>query len=98
MIRDRLEALHYWVFERVIDAAGWAPQHRERIYIVCFDRHAFPSGQTSNFPSPPARGRGWPTFSSPPPIRSTRYPTISGAIFRPTPRSIARRATALASG
>jgi len=35
------EELGYTVFDRVIDAAGWVPQHRERIFIVGFDRDVF---------------------------------------------------------
>lgn len=53
VICDRLEALQYWVFERVIDAAGWVPQHRERIYIVCFDRRQYPERPNFVFPEPP---------------------------------------------
>lgn len=36
VIRSTLEGLGYSVFDRVIDAAGWVPQHRERIFIVGF--------------------------------------------------------------
>ncbi|NLK89119.1 MAG: DNA (cytosine-5-)-methyltransferase [Clostridiaceae bacterium] len=52
-IRDTIEALEYVVFARVIDACGWVPQHRERIYIVCFDRNVFGSAPPFVFPSPP---------------------------------------------
>jgi DNA (cytosine-5)-methyltransferase 1 len=38
VIRDTLDSLGYDVFDRVIDAAGWTPQHRERIYIIGFRR------------------------------------------------------------
>jgi DNA (cytosine-5)-methyltransferase 1 len=40
-ICDTLEELEYWLFSDVIDAAGWVPQHRERVYIVCFDKRVF---------------------------------------------------------
>ena len=33
VIHDTLEHLNYWIFDKVIDAAGWVPQHRERVYI-----------------------------------------------------------------
>jgi DNA (cytosine-5)-methyltransferase 1 len=54
VIRETLESLHYTVFHKIIDAAGWVPQHRERIYIVCFDRHVFGDNPPFAFPEPPA--------------------------------------------
>ena len=37
IIRESLEGeLGYHITDRVIDASGWVPQHRERIYIVGF--------------------------------------------------------------
>jgi DNA (cytosine-5)-methyltransferase 1 len=36
VITDTLTGLGYNIFPRIIDAAGWVPQHRERIYIVGF--------------------------------------------------------------
>lgn len=53
VILDTLEELDYWVFHRVIDASAWVPQHRERIYIVCFDRRTFQDRPAFAFPSPP---------------------------------------------
>lgn len=53
VILDTLESLDYWVFHKVIDASAWVPQHRERIYIVCFDRKTFPVRPPFVFPSPP---------------------------------------------
>lgn len=50
VIQDSLCALGYWVFDQVIDAAGWVPQHRERIYIVCFDQRRFPERPSFEFP------------------------------------------------
>ena len=44
VIREELDA-HYHVFARVIDAAGWVPQHRERIYITGFRKKDFAEGQ-----------------------------------------------------
>lgn len=38
VILDSLEGLGYHVHQKVIDAAGVVPQHRERIFIVGFDR------------------------------------------------------------
>lgn len=56
VIHNTLESLDYWIFHKVIDAAGWVPQHRERIYIVCFDKNAFPTKPSFEFPEPPEKG------------------------------------------
>lgn len=53
-IYDNLKELHYAVFAGVIDAAGWVPQHRERVYIVCFDKYLFGENPAFEFPAPPA--------------------------------------------
>jgi DNA (cytosine-5)-methyltransferase 1 len=50
VIRETLEELGYWVFSAVVDAARWVPQHRERVYIVCFDREVFPVSPAFRFP------------------------------------------------
>lgn len=52
-IQETLRELDYVVFSGVIDAAGWVPQHRERVYIVCFDRHVFGDNPPFEFPVPP---------------------------------------------
>jgi DNA (cytosine-5)-methyltransferase 1 len=54
VIRSRLEDLDYTIFAEVIDAAGWVPQHRERIFIVGFDKHVF--GDRVEFRFPTATG------------------------------------------
>lgn len=41
VIKATLEKLRYRIFDRVIDAAGWVPQHRERVFIVGFDQDVF---------------------------------------------------------
>ncbi|MGD2168311.1 MAG: DNA (cytosine-5-)-methyltransferase [Gammaproteobacteria bacterium] len=41
VIRQNIENRGYIVFDEVIDAQAWVPQHRERIYIVCFDGSVF---------------------------------------------------------
>lgn len=38
VIEDTLNELNYNFFSRVIDAKGWVPQHRERIFIAGFRR------------------------------------------------------------
>jgi DNA (cytosine-5)-methyltransferase 1 len=54
VIYDTLDKqLKYWVFAKVIDAAAWVPQHRERIYIVCFDRKEFRERPHFEFPEKP---------------------------------------------
>ena len=54
VIQTTLESLDYWLFYKVIDAAGWVPQHRERIYIVGFDKRAFATKPPFQFPDPPS--------------------------------------------
>ena len=54
VIRARLEELEYAVFDKIIDAALYVPQHRERIIIVCFDRHVFGDNPPFEYPAPPS--------------------------------------------
>lgn len=42
IIRNTLEDLGYHVFDQVIDARDYVPQHRERIFIVGFHKDEFP--------------------------------------------------------
>ncbi len=60
VIQSELERLRYRVFSRIIDAAHWVPQHRERILIVCFDRTVFGNSPPFEFPEPPT---GHPTLA-----------------------------------
>lgn len=54
IIKDTLEdELEYNVFYKVIDAADYVPQHRERIYIACFDKHVFGENPPFEFPEKP---------------------------------------------
>lgn len=60
VIRDSLSlpekdgGLDYEVHAGIVDAAGWVPQHRERIFIVCFAREYFGSCASGfTFPEPP---------------------------------------------
>ena len=55
VIRESLEDLGYNVFAQVINAAGWVPQHRERIYIVCFDKGVFGNDVPFSFPELPEK-------------------------------------------
>jgi DNA (cytosine-5)-methyltransferase 1 len=57
VIHDTLTSLGYRVFHKVIDAAAWVPQHRERVYIVCFDRKVFGDDPPFRFPDAPRGAR-----------------------------------------
>lgn len=54
VIRETLEALNYEVFAKIIDAVDYVPQHRERIFIVCFDRSVFGNAAAFEFPVKPS--------------------------------------------
>lgn len=56
VIKDRLKSLDYVIFTKVLNAAHWVPQHRERIFIVGFDRRVFGESPPFEFPTPPAEG------------------------------------------
>jgi DNA (cytosine-5)-methyltransferase 1 len=53
VIRHELEALGYSVHAEIIDAQAWVPQHRERIFIVCFRKDLFGEAPKFRFPVPP---------------------------------------------
>ncbi len=55
VILSTLTGLGYRVFAKVIDAAGWVPQHRERIFIVGFHRRIFGEAPPFTFPEEPNR-------------------------------------------
>jgi len=54
VIESRLRELDYDIHAQVVDAAGWVPQHRERIYIVGFDQREFGPRVPFSFPTPPS--------------------------------------------
>lgn len=58
VIQEHIDELGYEMHAQIIDAQAWVPQHRERIFMVCFDRSAFTPEEISSFrfPSSPARG------------------------------------------
>lgn len=62
VIRSTLEGMDYRIFSKVIDARKWVPQHRERIFIVGFDRRVFGDNPPFTFPEPPS--------GDPPAVRS----------------------------
>ena len=53
VIEKALVDLGYDLHVKVIDAAGWVPEHRERIYIVGFDKKVFGANVPFKFPEPP---------------------------------------------
>jgi DNA (cytosine-5)-methyltransferase 1 len=57
VIKGRLEELKYCIFTKIIDAAAYVPQHRERIFLVCFDRRVFGDAPPFRFPEPPDGAR-----------------------------------------
>jgi len=62
VIEKSLTDLGYTVFHKIIDAADYVPQHRERIFIVCFDRDVFGESPDFRFPETPEGPRR--TFAS----------------------------------
>ena len=58
VIREALEDLGYEVQAKVIDARVVVPQHRERMFIVCFDKSKFTASQIASFAFPEIPDRG----------------------------------------
>lgn len=54
VIEGTLDDLGYTVFAQVLDAAAWVPQHRERIFIVGFDRKVFGNQPPYEYVVPPS--------------------------------------------
>lgn len=57
IIKATLDELEYKVFHKVIDAADYVPQHRERVFIVCFDKRVFGEEPPFQFPAKPTTPR-----------------------------------------
>lgn len=55
VIEGTLRELKYHVFADVIDAANYVPQHRERLFIVGFDKKIFSDTPSFSFPVPPKK-------------------------------------------
>ena len=55
VIHSALEDLDYTVFHKIIDGADYVPQHRKRIFIICFDKKIFGNNPPFEFPSPPEK-------------------------------------------
>jgi len=52
VISETLDQLGYEVRHEIIDARHWVPQHRERIFIVCFLRSRFLTSEIEDFRFP----------------------------------------------
>ena len=73
VIRETLEDLDYWVFTGVIDAAGWVPQHRERVYLSASTSTNFRrSRRSSSLRNLRGKSRASKIFWSETPIRNIR--------------------------
>lgn len=58
VIRSTLaDELGYSINDQIIDAAHWVPQHRERIFITCFDQQVFGRGEPAWRPTPVPESR-----------------------------------------
>lgn len=57
VIHSALTELRYKVFHKIIDAAAYVPQHRERVFIVGFDTDVFGENPPFEFPRAPERPR-----------------------------------------
>ena len=79
IIEQTLAELNYWIFAQVVDAAGWVPQHRERIYIVGFDKNIYPRPPGFQFPGPATDGPKLADILDPSP--DPRY-TLSPHLWR----------------
>lgn len=53
VIQEVLRGLDYEIFDSIIDAKYYVPQHRERIFIVGFDKKYFKKKIHFEFPEPP---------------------------------------------
>ncbi len=53
IIQRELGKRNYSVNAAIINASAWVPQHRERIFIVCFDEHVLGPECRFRFPVPP---------------------------------------------
>ena len=52
VIQDNIRSRGYSIFSSIIDAKNWVPQHRERIFIVCFDKNIFGGEENIGFSFP----------------------------------------------
>lgn len=55
VIKETLEQLRYSVYAEVLDGQYYVPQHRERIFIVGFDKDVFGGAENFSFPKMPEK-------------------------------------------
>lgn len=55
IITETLEELDYSIFYKVLDAQGYVPQHRQRIFIVGFDSYRYGRNIPFSFPKEPEK-------------------------------------------
>ncbi len=55
IIENTLKSLGYIVFSKVLNAKFYVPQHRERIFIVGFNKEHFAENILFDFPTPPEK-------------------------------------------
>jgi len=55
VITGTLDELEYHLFEDVIDARSYVPQHRERLFIIGFDKKVFKERPDFKFPKKPRK-------------------------------------------
>ena len=51
-IKESITDRGYEIYSKVIDASNWVPQHRERIFIICFDKSTFANNRKIQFSFP----------------------------------------------
>lgn len=56
VIKDTLEELNYSLHVQIMDGQDFVPQHRERIFLVGFDKERFHGKEEFAFPQPEKRG------------------------------------------
>lgn len=64
VIRNEIESRGYVIFDKVIDAQNWVPQHRERVFIVCFEKSIFGEKNNIEFEFPVKANEVNPVLSS----------------------------------
>jgi DNA (cytosine-5)-methyltransferase 1 len=53
IIKETLDTLNYHIFYKIIDGQNWVPQHRERLFIVGFNKDYFADGIVFDIPEKP---------------------------------------------
>ena len=48
-IKKSISDRGYEIYSQVLDASNWVPQHRERIFIICFDKSTFANNRKIQF-------------------------------------------------